>query len=294
MEDLIFTKYRLSQVLRIRKLSTAHYFSSVTNYNTPPHSHDAWEFVFCSQGHVRTYQGSEERILKTNQIILHPPRMDHNLRIDDEATTFFVLAFVCNSESLKLLQNRILRVNQSQRRMLMMIIQELGNAFELQDGQLQLVDFHPSRHQVLGSEQMLTGYMEGFLIGLLRDVTNQKEQRWDAVTLEKALENRLASDMKEYIEQHLSERITLADLADYVHYSRSYITDQFQKSTGMSIARYIAERRIEKAKELLLEGRMTISQISETLGFSTVQYFSKCFKDAVGCSPSAYAKAPHL
>ena len=61
MGDLIFTKYRLSQVLRIRKLSTAHYFSSVTNYNTPPHSHDAWEFVFCSQGHVRTYQGSEER-----------------------------------------------------------------------------------------------------------------------------------------------------------------------------------------------------------------------------------------
>lgn len=294
MEKLIFTKYRLSQVLRIRKLSTAHYFSMVKNYDTPPHCHDAWEFVFCSQGHVRTFQGNEERVLKTNQIILHPPRMEHNLRIDDEATTFFVLAFMCNSESLKLLQQKILRVNQSQRRMLMMIIQELGNAFELEGGELQLGDFHPNSHQVLGSEQMITGYMEGFLIGLLRDVTNQKEQRWDAVTLEKALENRLASDIKEYIERHLSERITLADIADHVHYSRSYITDQFQKSTGMSIAKYIAERRIEIAKELLLENRQTISQISESLGFSTVQYFSKCFKDAVGCSPSTYAKQPHL
>jgi len=281
-------------VLRIRKLTTAHYFSQVTDYHTPPHSHDAWEFVFCSHGHVRTFQGSEERVLKTNQILLHPPRMMHHLQIDEEATTFFVLAFTCNSESLKLLQQKILRVNQSQRRMLMMIMQELGNAFELQGGQLQLGDFHPSSHQVLGSEQMITGYMEGFLIGLLRDVTNQKEQRWDAVTLEKALENRLATDIKEYIEFHLSERITLTDIADHVHYSRSYITDQFQKSTGMSIARYISERRIEKAKELLLENRQTISQISENLGFSTVQYFSKCFKDAVGCSPSTYVKQPHL
>jgi len=120
-------------VLRIRKLTTAHYFSQVTDYHTPPHSHDAWEFVFCSHGHVRTFQGSEERVLKTNQILLHPPRMMHHLQIDEEATTFFVLAFTCNSESLKLLQQKILRVNQSQRRMLMMIMQELGNAFELQN-----------------------------------------------------------------------------------------------------------------------------------------------------------------
>ena len=294
MENLVFTKYRMSHVLRIRKLSTAHYMSQISCYQTPPHSHDSWEFVFCSQGQVRTYQGSEEHILKTNQIILHPPRHEHHLIVGQEPTTIFVLAFECNSETLKLLQNKNLRVDQSQRRMLMMIIQELGNAFELENGQLQLGDFHPSQHQVLGSEQMITGYMEGFLIGLLRDVTNQTEQRWDAVTLEKALENRLSSDIKDYIENHLSERITLADLAAYVHYSRSYITDQFQKSSGMSIARYISERRIERAKEMLSEGSLSVSQISESLGFSTVQYFSKCFKDAVGCSPSIYARLQHI
>ena len=294
MENLVFTKYRMSQVIRIRKLSTAHYMSHISNYQTPPHSHDAWEFVFCSQGSVRAYFNQEECILKSNQIILHPPRHDHHLEVGSDKATIFVLAFECNSETLKLLQNKTLRVDQSQRRMLMMIIQELGNAFELENGQIQLGDFHPSQNQVLGSEQMITGYMEGFLIGLLRDVTNQNEQRWDAVTLERALENRLSSDIKAYIENHLSERITLADLADHVHYSRSYITDQFQKSTGLSIARYISERRIEKAKQMLTEGNCSISQISESLGFSTVQYFSKCFKDAVGCSPSLFAKLQNI
>lgn len=295
METLIFQKYRMKEVLRISNLISAHYFSNQKNYLTPDHLHeDAWEFVFCSQGHIKTYQGGEERELKNNQILFHPPRTIHHLQVDDESTTMLVLSFVCTSEVMKLLQNQILRVNQSQRRMLMVIIQELANAFELHDGHLELIDFHSNPNPVLGAEQMITCYLEGFLIGLLRDATNQKEQRWDAVTLEKALETKLATDIKEYVEKHLSERITLARIAEHVHYSRSYVTEQFQKSTGMSVAAYIFERRIECAKELLVEERMTISQISERLGFSTVQYFSKCFKDAVGVSPSVYSKSPHL
>jgi len=295
MENLTFQKYKMKEVLRISNLISAHYFSNLKNYLTPDHVHeDAWEFVFCSQGRIRTFQGGEERVVKNNQIIFHPPRTIHHLQVEDESTTMLVLSFVCTSEVMKLLQNQILRVNQSQRRMLMVIIQELANAFELHDGHLELIDFHSNPNPVLGAEQMITCYMEGFLIGLLRDATNQKEQRWDAVTLEKALETRLATDIKEYVEKHLSERITLAQIAEHVHYSRSYITEQFQKSTGMSVAAYVFERRIERAKEYLMQGRLTISQISERLGFSTVQYFSKCFKDAVGVSPSVYSKSPHL
>ena len=195
---------------------------------------------------------------------------------------------------MKLLQNQILRVDQSQRRMLMVIIQELANAFELSDGHLELMDFRSNPNPVLGAEQMITCYMEGFLIGLLRDATNQKEKRWDAVTLEKALENCLVKDIKDYIEKHISERITMAQISEHVHYSRSYIAEQFQKSMGMSVAAYISERRIEQSKEYLIQGKLSISQISERLGFSTVQYFSKCFKDAVGVAPSLYAKSPYL
>ena len=271
MENLTFHKYRMNELLRISNLISAHYFSDLKNYLTPGHVHeDAWEFVFCSQGSIRTYQSGEEQILRKNQIIFHAPKTVHHLHVEEEPTTMLVLSFVCTSEVMKLLQNQILHVGQSQRRMLMVIIQELANAFELRDGHLELMDFHSNSNPVLGAEQMITCYMEGFLIGLLRDVTNQKEKRWDAVTLEKALENRLAADIKDYVEKHISERITLAQLSEYVHYSRSYITEQFQKSTGMSVAAYISERRIERAKELLLQRRMTISQISETLGFSTV------------------------
>ena len=295
MENLVFQKYRMKEVLRISNLISAHYFQNKSDYITPDHVHEeAWEFVFCSQGRIRTFQGGEEHELKNNQIIFHPPRTVHHLKVEDDSTTMLVLSFVCTSEVMKLLQNQIFHVNQSQRRMLMVITQELANAFELHEGHVELIDFHSNPNPVLGAEQMITCYLEGFLIGLLRDATNQKEHRWDAITLEKALENRLTADIKEYVDKHLFERITLAQIAEHVHYSRSYITEQFQKSMGMSVASYIFDRRISCAKEYLVEGKMSISQISEKLGFSTVQYFSKCFKDAVGVSPSVYAKSPHL
>lgn len=295
MDTLIFQKYKMTELLRISNLISAHYFSDLQNYKTPDHFHeDAWEFVFCAQGRIRTFQGGEEHVLNNNQILFHPPRTVHHLQIEEKSTTMLVLSFVCTSEVMKLLQNQILHVDQSRRRMLMVIIQELANAFELQNGHLELLDFRTNPNPVLGAEQMITCYMEGFLIGLLRDATNQKEQRWDAVTLEKALENRLVSEIKNYVEKHISERITLSQLSEHVHYSRSYIAEQFQKSVGMSVAAYISAQRIEYAKRLLVDGGLTVSQISEHLGFSSVQYFSKCFKDAVGVSPSFYTKSPRL
>ena len=291
MEPLVFRKHQMKELLKISNLLTAHYFHNLHGYLTPDHVHeDAWEFVFCAQGRVRSFQGGKEHILKDRQIIFHPPRTVHHLQVEHEPTTMLVLSFVCTSEVMKLLQDQILHVSQSRQDMLTVIIRELANAFELQDGHLELMDFHSNENPVLGAEQMITCYLEGFLIGLLRDVTNQKENRWDAVTLERSLENKLSSDIKEYVENHIFERITLAQLSEHVHYSRSYISKQFQKSTGMTVAGYIAQERMKQARQMLLEGKMTVTQISEALGFSTVQYFSKCFRDAEGMSPSAFEK----
>lgn len=288
MEKLHFLKYNLAELLRIRKLSTAHYFTKITSYATPSHKHDAWELVFCVSGQVDSYQEEEHKVIRANQVVLHAPRLPHCLKVGNTPTTLFILSFVCNSDYMRLLQNRILETDLSQKRVLMMIIQELNNAFELKDGQLQLGVFHPNRNPVLGSEQMIADYTEVFLISLLRSVTNQREKKCDSDALARAMENHLTHDIKCYIDEHLAERITYDDITKYVHYSRSHITALFQKAMGMSISKYIAMRRIERAKEMLSSGEHTVSQISELLGFSSVQYFSKFFKDTVGQTPSSY------
>ncbi len=290
MEKLTFKKYPLSRLLSIRNLTTAHYFPMIQNYATPPHQHAAWEFVFCDHGSVTVYQGREKWSLKSNQIVLHPPNREHHLKVDAGPTAMVVLSFVCSNEYLKLLQNKKLRVNHEQRKLLLLIIEEMRSAFELENGHLYLGDFHPSSHALLGSEQMITGYMEGFLIGLLRDVTNRSGQRWNPAALDHAMENRLAYEIKEYIADHLADPITLNAISNHMHYSRSHITAQFKNATGMTIAHYVLKQRIERAKQLISSGQWTLTQIAGMTGFSSLPYLSKCFKAAVGCCPSAYVE----
>lgn len=284
-----FHKYQMSRLLSVRKLSTAHFLSKIQNYETPFHKHDTWEFVYCESGAVEVFNDANVIPLGEHQIIFHFPNQAHRIRVGAEPSTLFIMSFGCSSKNMKLFQNSQLHVNSEQRRLLRLIVQELYNAFELEDGKLLLGDLRPSNDAPMGSEQMVSCYLEGLLVNLLRSSVGRQGKQWNPTDLEDALENRIASNIKTYINEHISEHITLETLSAQFHYSRSYLTAQFRKSTGMSIVEYLSQCRIEQAKQQLLDGEATVAQISEALGYSSMQYFSQCFKQAVGCCPSEYA-----
>jgi AraC-like DNA-binding protein len=76
------------------------------------------------------------------------------------------------------------------------------------------------------------------------------------------------------------------------HYGKTKISQAYKRVTGKGVHEYITELRIEQAKRLLQNGELSIIQISEQVGFSSPQYFSKTFLSKVGCSPSGFrAKA---
>lgn len=290
MEKYTFHNYTMSQLLHIRKLSTAHYLSSLQQYNTPMHRHAAWEFVFCVKGHVSAYHGTDRKILKANQIVLIPPNAMHCVQVDGANTTLVIISFSCEDDCIKLLQDRVLHVDNSQKQILQIIVNELGNAFELEGGKLLLGSFHPSANPPLGAEQMITCYMEALLISLLRSATGKESHTWSPGQLECALENRIVNEVKACIDANLTEKLTLDSIAERIHYSRSHIASQFRKVAGTTVAQYIAKRRLEEAEKYLRSEKYTISQIAELLNYSSVQYFSKCFKDEYGCPPSTYNK----
>ena len=93
---------------------------------------------------------------------------------------------------------------------------------------------------------------------------------------------------KEYIYSHIKERITIEDLADSLGVSASYLSRLFKKETGITFSGYVTSLRIERAKELLRQGDKKIYEISDLVGYQTVQYFSKVFKKVEGISPREY------
>ncbi|HHV45197.1 MAG TPA: helix-turn-helix transcriptional regulator [Firmicutes bacterium] len=70
--------------------------------------------------------------------------------------------------------------------------------------------------------------------------------------------------------------------------AESTLKQAFREYTGKPIIQYHNEKRIEEAKRLIREEKHTITAIAEKLGFSSVHYFSRCFKKCTGLSPTAY------
>lgn len=94
-----------------------------------------------------------------------------------------------------------------------------------------------------------------------------------------------------YIDEHLTEPITLATLAGVVRLSPHYFCRAFKQSLGMPPHRYHANRRIERSKEMLLKRDESITQIGLSLGFSEPSAFSAAFRRATGTTPRDYQRS---
>lgn len=114
------------------------------------------------------------------------------------------------------------------------------------------------------------------------------EQSWhpeEAVTAPKKMS---VVDVKEYLEQHYSEHITLDDLASRFYINKYYLTRVFKEQYGMSITAYLTSLRITHAKQLLRFSEKSVEEIGLECGLGALHYFSRVFKEVEGVPPSIY------
>ena len=94
----------------------------------------------------------------------------------------------------------------------------------------------------------------------------------------------------QYINEHLIDDISTADVAKHVNYSESYFGYAFKKKYGVSIGQYIVELRLAKSKNLLRNTSFSIAGVASSVGFDSPNYFSSLFKKHFGVSPKEYRK----
>lgn len=92
----------------------------------------------------------------------------------------------------------------------------------------------------------------------------------------------------EFIEAHLDQSFTLAQLADALGMSLYHFCRQFKQSTGVAPYQYITRRRIEQAKQLLLHSQLSITDIALQVGFATPSAFTRLFHRITGTTPKDY------
>lgn len=93
-----------------------------------------------------------------------------------------------------------------------------------------------------------------------------------------------------YVQAHYAEKITNRELGELFHFHPTYLSDAFRKTYGKSLHQYVMERRILEGITLLEEGKKSVEEVAQAVGFYDSSYFCRYFKKVTGVSPKQYQR----
>ena len=137
-----------------------------------------------------------------------------------------------------------------------------------------------------GYEDICQAYMEILIIRLMRNTALAVPTEPQVVS-----GNRQCAAVKRYIDLHFKESLTLDQLAEDAHMNKYYLSHAFKREYGVSPINYMITKRIEESKYLLAETDLSMSQIAQLLGFSSLSYFSQVFRRTQATTPMEYRQS---
>ncbi len=146
----------------------------------------------------------------------------------------------------------------------------------------ELIDVYKKKELKYSSELVQRGLVQLFLAYIYEDARPYIE-----VDTKNSESVQTVTVIIEYIQKHLSENITLAELAKEANYSISYICSAFRSVMNKTINNYIKEKRLDLAVQYL-KADIPITEAAEQAGFNNYSYFYKTFKSVYGISPVEY------
>lgn len=105
---------------------------------------------------------------------------------------------------------------------------------------------------------------------------------------EKSRKASVAQAAREYVDKHFAESISLSDAADFLNLSPGYLGPLFKSEYGIPFKAYLRRVRIARAKEMMQDPRLNLTQIAQKVGYEDVSYFSQSFVEETGVRPSEY------
>ena len=147
--------------------------------------------------------------------------------------------------------------------------------------------FDTEEYLLYGYEQLVTEYknFHDMLNCLLKLMCTSNTQIADDTA-------KVSSFMQiiKYLNENYQQDISLQQLADSFHLNASYISFLIKKETGLTYSQYLTNLRISQAKRLLTSSQLTLTEISESVGFHDYFYFIKKIKKITGVTPGYYQK----
>lgn len=258
-----------------------HRDTSYSNSMLQLHSHSFYEVLCCSNSCGAEYLvGSERYCLQKGDIVFVPPGTSHRPLLAENMTEPYIRDVVWISpEFIEILHNEFF-AGENYPRNHGSLLRTSGTQWEYIREILRNAIIE-SEQQNTGWELVVTGMIMSFMAHLKRAFLDGDTV---AVSAEKPdlLERVIA-----YIEEHISDKITLGNTAQHFYVSESTISQTFRKKMGVSFYRCVTQRRLIAAKQFIFEGN-ALDTVAERSGFGDYSAFYRAFKREYGISPQKY------
>ena len=275
-----------SKPLAISALYTVHYFEYSGSYAFPGESHDFWEFLYVDKGILRVTAGDRTCDLTSGQMIFHEPGEFHALSALGVAPDLVVVSFACHSPCMDFFRGRITRADSQERALLARIVEESTEAFSTPLNSPYTTGLNRRANSLFGGEQLICAALEELLIRLIRRGSQPARP-----LAPPAAEESTVARVTEYPEEHLDRALTIEQICRDNLIGRSQLQKLFHAQTGGGVMEYFGKMKIRAARRLIREGRLNFTQISASLGFQSIHYFSRKFRMITGMTPSEYARS---
>ena len=289
-----YFKHKPENLINITKIVTVNHFEFEKNFIFRGESHDFWEIVYADRESLICTADSRVINLKEGELLFHKPGEFHSLAANGYAApSVYILSFVCKSAAMKFFENKKLAPNKNFAKYIYSIFDEGARTFAIPFSDPEQKKMDLSETPSLGGGQIIKNYLEIFLINLLRFYT--ETERGNEIFLpQNKLSSKPVDEVMKVLKSNLRNSLTIDEICAETSYGRAYLFRVFKAETGKSIIEYFLEMKIDLAKQLILEGKMSIKEISEYLSFNEPNYFTKTFKRITGMTPSTYKKRAKL
>lgn len=286
-----YTHRKINDIISVDSIITVYHIDMRTQSRIGGDIHDFSEICFVEEGSLTPYVDGTPVELGKGQMILYAPNSYHGPKnpyhYGSVNATLGIISFASNSKELNGLYNRAITLNAYQLDMLSEII-TLGIShfkFSKNGGH---IDHLPNNEQTNRDLQRMKNMLEILLLDIYSAESSTPYTPMGS-NKEKLKRDQM-KEVTEYFMSHLDSTLSLEEISHDLGFSVSKLRRLVFEQKGCGPITYFIEMKIEEAKRLIRTTPMNITEISEYLGFSSLHYFSKQFKNKTGKSPSAYAK----
>ena len=285
-DSMQFTLKDFNIQLEVSKIANIHYFEFTNRYHTPNGEHNFCELLYVDRGSIIVRSENYCGVLNDNQLIIHRPNEIHSLECDETvAPNVIIIGFECMSDELEPFSKNPMTLSQDEKRMLSEIMKEGMSVYAPPYDLPNTLEMKKREDYPFGADQLIKLRLETLLISLVRD--NKKSQQASENTTDELTE---IENIHQYICEHYTEKILLDNICFIFGTNKTTLCSSFKKRYNATILNYINNLRIKDAKALLRKNELSVTQISENLGFNSIHYFCRVFKKTTGQSPKEYIK----